>query len=463
MKRFTQVALVLSIIMMLASPNEVWGQNRRTSSSSERRTTQSSNSSNSRSGSSSSSSRSSSSQSRSSNRSSSSQSRSSSRSSSSQSRSSSRSSSSQSRSSSSSSRRSTGVKASSGNTFDLKVDPNYKSPSSGSQSQSTTRRRTTTSDRQVKDYRGNTGSRSTSGSRSSTVTTRRSSSSSSAVTGTDNATRRSSSSRRETVSTDRNRSAASPGSRRTSTTSTRRNATSVNSTTPRRSTDRVNAPSVDRRPSAVQYHNTRPAPRDKNWVRPYIKRHHRPVPSYHYGHHYFGYRVHYLPPRAVLRVYNRINYYYYEGIYYRPYFGGGYIICRPPVGVYISNTMLNVALTVAVINALNDAVYRANRAIMLAERYSRVNTNYVVREVDSYVTNVANQDEEYYYQDGVFYTLIDGKYYVIEPPIGALITQLPDDYVEVEIGEETYYQVEDALYKVTVIDGALYFEVVLAL
>lgn len=125
--------------------------------------------------------------------------------------------------------------------------------------------------------------------------------------------------------------------------------------------------------------------------------------------------------------------------------------------------MLNVALTVAVINALNDAVYRANRAIMLAERYSRVNTNYVVREVDSYVTNVANQDEEYYYQDGVFYTLIDGKYYVIEPPIGALITQLPDDYVEVEIGEETYYQVEDALYKVTVIDGALYFEVVLAL
>ena len=86
--------------------------------------------------------------------------------------------------------------------------------------------------------------------------------------------------------------------------------------------------------------------------------------------------------------------------------------------------MLNVALTVAVINALNDAVYRANRAIMLAERYSRVNTNYVVREVDSYVTNVANQDEEYYYRME-FLHLIDGKYYVIEPPIGALITQLP--------------------------------------
>lgn len=125
--------------------------------------------------------------------------------------------------------------------------------------------------------------------------------------------------------------------------------------------------------------------------------------------------------------------------------------------------MLNVALTVAVINALNDAVYRANRAVALAEHYARVNTTYAVRDVDSYVTNVANQDEEYYYQDGIFYTLIDGKYYVIEPPIGALITQLPDDYVEVVIGDETYYQVEDALYKVTVIDGALYFEVVLAL
>jgi hypothetical protein len=213
----------------------------------------------------------------------------------------------------------------------------------------------------------------------------------------------------------------------------------------------------------VQYHNSVPPPRDKNWVRPYIKKHYKPVPSYHYGHHYFGYRIQYLPYRAVLRIHNHIHYYYYDGIYYRPYYGGGYVIARPPVGTYISNTMLNVALTVAVINALNDAVYRANRAVALAERYSRINTSYNIRNVDSYVTNVASQNEEYYYQDGVFYTLSDGHYYVIEPPIGALITQLPEDYVEVEIGGETYYQVEDALYKVTVIDGALYFEVVLAL
>ena len=198
-------------------------------------------------------------------------------------------------------------------------------------------------------------------------------------------------------------------------------------------------------------------------MRPYIKKHDRRVPSFHDGHHYFGYRVHFLPYRAVLRIHNHIHYYYYDGIFYRPYFGGGYIICRPPVGTYISSTMLNVALTVAVINALNNAVERANRAVALAESYSRINTNYTIREVDSYATNVANQNEEYYYQDGVFYTLVDGRYYVIEPPIGALITQLPDDYVEVEIAGETYYQVEDALYKVTVIDGALYFEVVLAL
>ena len=446
MKRFTQVALVLSIIMMLASPSEVWGQNRRTSSSSERKTSQSSNSSDSRSGSSSSSSRSSgNSQSRTT--------------------SGSRSGSSQSRSTSSSTQRRTGVRASSGNTYDFKVDPNYKSPSSGTQSQSTSTRRrtTTTSDRQVKDYRGSTGSSSSSGSRSSTVTTRRSSSSSSAVTGSDKtSTRRSSSSSRQAVTTDRNRSAASPGTNRSSTTTTRRNATSVNSTVPRRTSDRGTS-TVDRKPAAVQYHNSVPPPRDKNWVRPYIKKHHKPVPPHRFGHHYFGYRINYLPHRAVLRVHNHINYYYYDGIYYRPYFGGGYVICRPPIGTYISSTLLDVALTVAVINALNNAVERANRAVALAESYSRINTAYTVREVDSYVTNVANQNDEYYYQDGVFYTLSNGQYYVIEPPIGALITQLPEDYVEVKIGDETYYQVEDALYKVTVIDGALYFEVVLAL
>lgn len=65
----------------------------------------------------------------------------------------------------------------------------------------------------------------------------------------------------------------------------------------------------------------------------------------------------------------------------------------------------------------------------------------------------------YYYQDGVFYQLYRGQYYVIEPPIGALVTEIPEDYDIVRAGDMTLYRVENTLYKVTVIDGALYFEV----
>jgi len=60
----------------------------------------------------------------------------------------------------------------------------------------------------------------------------------------------------------------------------------------------------------------------------------------------------------------------------------------------------------------------------------------------------------------VFYILQNGQYYVIEAPIGALVTQIPADYDEIELDGTTYYLVENTLYKTTVIDGALYFEVV---
>lgn len=65
-----------------------------------------------------------------------------------------------------------------------------------------------------------------------------------------------------------------------------------------------------------------------------------------------------------------------------------------------------------------------------------------------------------YYSDGVYYQRVNDQYNVIEAPVGALITQLPSDYQEVIIGGETYYKVDETLYRVTVYDGQSYFEVV---
>ena len=218
----------------------------------------------------------------------------------------------------------------------------------------------------------------------------------------------------------------------------------------------------EHKPSAVQYHNQPPRPREPHYTRPYLEPKHTPMPSYRYGDHYFGHRVHALPRGyRTIRV-GGLDYYYYDGIYYRPYTLGGYYVCRPPRGTTIASTLFNVALTAIAINTIRNEVERATRAAELARVYSTGNTGYVLRNTDDYyVTNVANQvNQEYYYQDGVFYILQNGQYYVIDAPIGALVTQIPADYDEVEIDGKTYYVVEETVYKATVIDGALYFEVV---
>ncbi|MBR5100749.1 MAG: hypothetical protein IKX34_05550 [Bacteroidales bacterium] len=218
----------------------------------------------------------------------------------------------------------------------------------------------------------------------------------------------------------------------------------------------------DRKPNAVQYHSALPAHRGPEYARPYLEPKHKPMPSYRYGDHYFGHRIHSLPRNYVVMRIGNVDYYYCDGIYYRRYWLGGYYVCRPPRGTAVTSTLFNVALTAIAINTIRDEIARARRAAAISTGYGTTKTDYVVRTSDDYLnTNLVNQaGQDYYYQDGVFYILKNGQYYVIEPPIGALVTEIPNDYDEVEIEGRTYYQVEDTLYKATVIDGALYFEVV---
>ena len=216
------------------------------------------------------------------------------------------------------------------------------------------------------------------------------------------------------------------------------------------------------KPAAVQYHNQPPRPRGPHYERPYLEPRHTPMPSHRYGDHYFGYRLRTLPRGYVTMRIGGLDYYFYDGIYYRPYALGGYYVCRPPRGTAIASTLFNVALNAIVINSIRNEIERAQRAAELSRVYATTNNGYVIRTSDDYYAgNIAGQtNQEYYYQDGVFYILHNGQYYVIEAPIGALVTEIPADYEEIELDGRTYYQVEDTIYKTTVIDGALYFEVV---
>ncbi|MBR4826924.1 MAG: hypothetical protein IKZ91_03465, partial [Bacteroidales bacterium] len=222
------------------------------------------------------------------------------------------------------------------------------------------------------------------------------------------------------------------------------------------------------------HHSARPAPREFSG---------RPNSFHHYGHHHYG---HYIPTpvhHMELRRYWGRNYYYWDGIWYR-YHLGRYWICRPPWGYVFS--------------PLDDAIYTACTFAYYFDRlnyYDLVNDNArtIVQQNETIAANnavIASQNEaiargaalaqasgelakslglvqsyadagtEYFYNDGVFYVKgADGQYSVIVPPAGALVDSLPDDYEIIELGGNTYYKVDDTVYRMTVIDGKALFEV----
>lgn len=202
------------------------------------------------------------------------------------------------------------------------------------------------------------------------------------------------------------------------------------------------------------------------------------------GRHYFGYRVSYLPSRYTRVDYWGVPYYLLDGIYYR-YYRGHYYVSRPPFGVLFDAVLDNIlysvcnfayyydvyntyrtinenARTIAsqneTIAANNATIARQNADIALnSERAAK---SYKEADRLGLVQSYADAGMEYFYQDGVFFIKDkNGKYVTIVPPAGALVRELPDDYDTITLDGEEYYKVDDTVYKLSIIDGSPYFEV----
>ena len=200
--------------------------------------------------------------------------------------------------------------------------------------------------------------------------------------------------------------------------------------------------------------------------------------------HYFGYRIQVLPPHYRRISHWGIDYYFYEGIYYRP-FGGVYVVCRPPFG-----TPLERAIDRALFNLVRFSYYCntyrtyntvfdnynviAQQNLIIAQNNARIaaqNASYALnsnRALTAYelanklglVQSYAYANSDYFYQDGVFYSVnASGTYTTIVPPAGALVTTLPDDYETIVLNGIEYYMVDNTVYRTTLFDGQPYLEV----
>lgn len=308
----------------------------------------------------------------------------------------------------------------------------------------------------------------------------------------------------------RNRQPARPASGGQNTTQSRQPARTGNNvprTTPRpgnpgRPATPVNPGHGTRPPHATA---PRPTPRPTpSRVHPNRKPpipHNRPVSFWNRGRHYFGYRITSLPPRHVRRVYWGVPYYIIDGVYYR-LVSGAYYICRPPFGVVFTptvslagaicsfayyadsyyryrtvneNAMITqqnriIAENNATIAAQNEIIARQNELLSgqgasTAAGLASMNSQRAAesgRLADrlGLVQSYASVNEEYYYDDGVFFTRnASGEYQTIVPPAGALIEELPEDYRIVTLDGEEYYAVDDTVYRMTAVGGTPYFEV----
>ena len=229
---------------------------------------------------------------------------------------------------------------------------------------------------------------------------------------------------------------------------------------------------------------------DRHDLQRVAPRHRDPMPWDRPGHfwadhpHYYGYRIHSIPPSWRRISHWGIDYYYYNGVYYRPY-GSSYVICRPPFG-----TPLEAAIDRAIFRAVRFAYYCdtyrtynavfdyynaiARQNLIIAQHNARQAATYAnyalnsTRALTAYelanklglVQSYAYAGSDYFYQDGVFYTVsASGAYSTIVPPAGALVTSLPDDYEIIVMNGIEYYLVDNTVYRTTVFAGEPYLEV----
>ena len=212
--------------------------------------------------------------------------------------------------------------------------------------------------------------------------------------------------------------------------------------------------------------------------------HDRPGAFFGHDPHFFGYRVHTLPPR-----YRRIShwgrdYYYYNNIYYVRY-GNWYVISRPPFGIVLDIAIRdavfasvrfsyyhNVYRTFDIVDSNYRTILEQNRIIArnnatlaaqnsaLALNSSRALSAYEIASALGLVQSFANINTEYFYEDGVFYVVNKkNRYEVIVPPAGALVNQLPDDYDTIVLNGVEYYKVDDTVYRLVLVDGIPALEV----
>jgi Family of unknown function (DUF6515) len=191
------------------------------------------------------------------------------------------------------------------------------------------------------------------------------------------------------------------------------------------------------------YYNYRPVARPRIYYHPPYR-----LP-YHYPHYgpAFGLRLSILPFGYSQFFIGGNPYYYYDGIYYRSYPGGGYTVTPPPLGAMVKH--LPSGAKVAVIDGqkyyvLGGTFYQERMTANNKVRYEVVGTDGVLN-----TTNADAEDDD----NDAAQAPAQGNNNAPAPAEGSIVNQLPPGSTAVIISQQKYYLSPAGTYYEEVIDG----------
>jgi hypothetical protein len=153
-----------------------------------------------------------------------------------------------------------------------------------------------------------------------------------------------------------------------------------------------------------------------------------------YGYPHVGFYLNTLPYGYYPFYFGSDLYYYAGGAFYRPYDNGGYVVTTPPVGASVPKLPRGAKS----INIDGQQFYEFNG----------VYYNVIVNDKGEQVYVVAGKD-------GTLNTgnINNGNYSNLQPHVGDVVPQLPDDCHRVKLNGERYFVSPDGIYYVEITDG----------
>lgn len=83
-----------------------------------------------------------------------------------------------------------------------------------------------------------------------------------------------------------------------------------------------------------------------------------------------------------------------------------------------------------------------------------------IRELPSGANQIEVNGEKYYYYYGTYYAAREGQYEVVQPPVGAIVGSIPPGYDKLVVNGETYYVFNGVQYKAIILRDEVWYEVI---